>query len=755
MKNLQENLKYFYMGINNDEPYLYKNKDLTTHMAIIGMTGSGKTGLGISILEEACIDNIPSIIIDPKGDLTNLLLSFENLKSDDFLPYVDENEANTKGLSKQEMAENLAKDWQEGIASSGQDISRIKLFKDSANFRIFTPKSSAGIGVSLLSDFISPKNLDDEALNSYILNITNSLFALIGLNNLEPTSKEVVLLQNIFLHNFKENKNLSIADLISQIAKPTFEKVGVFDVESFFASDKRMELAMKINAFIANPSFNMWCKGQRLDIAKLLFDENGKAGCNIFTISHLNDEERMFFVTTLLNEIINWMRTTQGTSSLRAILYMDEIFGYFPPNSNPPSKMPMLTLLKQARAFGLGCILSTQNPVDLDYKAMSNIGTWCIGRLQTAQDKQRVISGLSGISGSQYSDDELLDLLSNLKKRNFLIKNINEDGLKVISTRFCLSYLKGPLSNEQISNLMANLKENEPSKTLDISNVKPVLSSEIPQLYSYQNGDTLSPWLMASAKIRYFNKEFDVTKDVNYFLNLDCLSEIDWNEASENLQISTTNEEKDGLKFASLPSFISNLKDFKDTQKEFKEFLYRNQKLEIYSALDLNSNPDESKESFILRLQDKCNEILEEETAKIEEKFKKESEKLNLKISNANEKFQKEQDDVASSGMDAILGIGSVIMGAIFGKSKMSANKISTSAKKATKILDARKDVEYAKQDLDELNAMLANLNEEFQNKVSELKQNYDVKQIQIQTKQISPKKSDIYDEKVSLLWKS
>ena len=555
MKTIQENLKLFYIGLKDKEPFFYKNKDLTTHAAIIGMTGSGKTGLGITLLEEACIDNIPSIIIDPKGDITNLALTFPQMRAEDFLPYVDEAEAANKGQSVEEFATSQAELWRNGIESSFQDLERVKILKDSASFNIYTPKSSSGLGVALLSDFACPNINDEEIFSNYINSLAASVLSLIGMSSEDMSSKEQLLISTIFETKFKEQKDVSIEELINFIANPPFKKIGVFDVDTFYPSSERLKLAMKINALIASPSFKGWTQGVRLEISKMLFDENGKAKCNIFTISHLNDAERMFFVTLLLNEIIAWMRGTEGTSSLRAILYMDEIFGFFPPNANPPSKTPMLTLLKQARAFGLGCVLSTQNPVDLDYKGLSNIGTWFIGRLQTAQDKARVIDGLSGIAGSNLDKASLESLISNLAKRNFLLKNINEDGLNVISTRWALSYLKGPLSREQISNLMKDKKENLSSQGVDKSEMKfsakPIISSAITQLYA--NSKSLTPNLLASAKVRIYDakKGIDSICEVSYLYELsENDKEPNWSEASEGMRVDASENEPSGASFA-------------------------------------------------------------------------------------------------------------------------------------------------------------------------------------------------------------
>lgn len=757
--SIQESLKYFYLGIKGSgETYLYKNKDLTTHGVIIGMTGSGKTGLGITLIEEASLDNIPSIVIDPKGDMTNLALAFPDMKAEDFLAYMDESEAQNKGISTDELAAKTSQTWKNGLQNSFQSLDRVKAYKDSADVRIYTPKSSAGLGVSLLSDFIAPVGLNSEDLNNHILAITSSILSLMNVDSENLAAPEVVLLQQIFLENFTAKKSVTIAELIHQIATPPFEKIGVFDVETFYPQAKRMALAMKLNSLFASPNFKMWRQGDRLDIGKMLFDENGKARCNIFTISHLNDDERMFFVTLLLNEIIRWMRTTQGTSSLRAIVYMDEIFGYFPPTSNPPSKTPMLTLLKQARAYGVGLVLSTQNPVDLDYKGLSNIGTWFIGRLQTAQDKERVISGLTGISGSTMQKDEILGLLSNLEKRKFLVKNINEDGLEVIGTRFALSYLKGPLSSEQISALMADKRDDiKTNTTTDISGLKPVISSNISEIYSYTGDLNLLPYLFGTSRVKFNDKDLVVEKDINLLYSLNGVSEVNWSDA-QRADITFDSTSKDGSKYINPPSFITSSKDFSEFEKSLKEYIFRNVKLELFTALDITSNFGEEKSDFLLRLHDRCNEVLEAQTDKIEEKFNKERVRLEEKLAKAQIKVDKEAADVKSRGLDAIINIGSAIFGAFLGNKKISKTnmgKVATSAKSAGRVLDAKKDVDFAKQALRSVEAEIEALVSENEKELKELKDTYNIQNLEIKIKEIAPKKSDIFNEKVYLLWKS
>src|SRR4026209_2375126 len=443
-------LGVFYLGKSkaNDDLLLYDSKDLVTHAVCVGMTGSGKTGLCINLLEEAAIDGIPAIIIDPKGDLCNLLLTFPNLAPEDFAPWVEE------GVDAAQQAQL----WKDGLAKWGEDGERIKRLKDAADFRIYTPGSNAGLPVSILKSFVAPPETirqDNEALAERINTTVTSLLALIGIDADPVRSREHILLSNILNREWSAGRDLDIAGLIQKVQTPPITKVGVMELDSYFPAEDRFELAMSLNHLLASPSFASWMEGEALDIPKFLHTESGKPRLSIFSIAHLSDAERMFFVSLLLNQVLGWMRTQSGTSSLRAVLYMDEIFGYFPPVSNPPSKLPLLTLLKQGRAFGLGVVLATQNPVDLDYKGLSNIGTWFLGRLQTERDKARMLDGLEGAAAGSFDRAAVDRILSALQKRVFLLHNVHDDHLVTFQTRWTLSYLRGPLSREQIRTLMA------------------------------------------------------------------------------------------------------------------------------------------------------------------------------------------------------------------------------------------------------------------------------------------------------------
>ena len=757
MKTLQENLKVFYLGLENNEPYLYKNKDLTTHALIIGMTGSGKTGLGITLLEEACIDNIPSIIIDPKGDLANLALSFS--KASDFEDFGEESKK----------ASELANALKNGLEESFQSLKRVELLKNSAEIKIYTPKASFGNPINILGDFSVPFDsngeiLNGDELNSHTLNLACSLLSLANVGISDHTSPEILLVQSIFNENFLNAKSLDLATLIAQIINPPFDKIGVMPINSFFNEQKRMSLAMKINALIASPSFKAWCEGQSLNIAKMLFSPQGKARANIFSIAHLNDSERMFFVSILLNSILAWMRTQEGTSALRAILYMDEIAGFFPPNANPASKAPMLTLLKQARAFGLGCVLSTQNPVDIDYKGLSNIGTWLIGRLQTAQDKERVIDGLLGVGSQNTSKNELEKIIASLPKRNFLVKNINDESLRIIRTRYALSYLKGPLDKNQISKLCAlknsadskQVLENsqpENSKNSALSSTKMLLSSGIEQAYIVRGNDAYEPFLFGSASVRFCdNKGLDFTKQVRYLL--DANDDLSWQNASS-VEQNPSKSEPQNAQYCELNSKIAGLKDFKELKKSLKDFLYRNEKLELFSALGLVSKAGESKEQFLARLQDKANELLEAKTDELVRKFAATKAKIDEKLRKANEKIAKEKSDFMGQGLNTALSIGGAILG-LFGGSKTSVlSRAISGAKSAGRVLNENSQLKNASEQKELIEDELKNLSISFNNEIAALKAEYDIQNIKIEIKQISPKKSDIFDENVILAWRN
>ena len=465
-----EQLGAFYLGKQYDiesgevqpDYLLYDAKDLTTHAVCVGMTGSGKTGLCLSLLEEAAIDGVPAIAIDPKGDLGNLLLTFPELRPEDFRPWIEEREATREGITPDELAAKTATQWRKGLARWDQDGARIANLRSAVDTAIYTPGSNSGLPLTVLRSFDVPPPAvlnDSDALRGRVSSAASGLLALLGIDADPIRSREHILLSNIFQRAWTAGRSLDLPELIREIQQPPFDRVGVMDLESIFPAADRRDMSMQLNNLLASPSFASWMEGESLNIKRLLYTPEGRPRLSIISIAHLSESERMFFVTILLNEVLSWMRSQPGTSSLRALLYMDEVFGYFPPTANPPSKTPMLTLLKQARAYGLGVVLATQNPVDLDYKGLSNAGTWFLGRLQTERDKARVLDGLEGATaatGASFNRKQMETLLSRMGNRVFLMNNVHDDEPIVFQTRWVMSYLRGPLTRGQIQNLMAS-----------------------------------------------------------------------------------------------------------------------------------------------------------------------------------------------------------------------------------------------------------------------------------------------------------
>ena len=437
-----------------DQPVLYDPADLTTHAVVVGMTGSGKTGLCIDMLEEAALNGIPALLIDPKGDITNLLLHFPDLAPQDFQPWVNPDEARRAGKSIDQAAVEAATQWRQGLMEWGIDQERLLALKNAARFTIYTPGSDVGVSVSILASLKAPPipwEGNREILREKITSTVTALLSLVGLQDIDPVrSREHILLSNIFENAWSQGRDLDLGELILQTQTPPFPKLGVFDVNTFFPEKNRFSLAMLLNNILAAPAFQTWIEGQPLEIQNLLYTEDGRPRHSIFYIAHLTDTERMFFVTLLFSAVETWMRSQPGTTALRAIVYFDEIFGYMPPTANPPSKQPMLRMLKQARAFGVGLTLVTQNPVDMDYKALSNAGTWFIGKLQTDQDKQRLLDGLQGAMSGNLDRSRYDKLISTLGKRVFLLHNVHESQPMIFQTRWAMNYLVGPLTRTQI-----------------------------------------------------------------------------------------------------------------------------------------------------------------------------------------------------------------------------------------------------------------------------------------------------------------
>jgi len=776
MQEIYEKLGLFYLGKDVDKTTmkatealtLLKNKNFTTHAAIIGMTGSGKTGLGVGIIEEAVIDNIPSIIIDPKGDMGDLCLTDPSFSSTSFEPWVKD-EAKVKEADVGEYAKKISAMWKEGIESSGQNTERIEKFHK-VQKTIYTPGSSAGVAINIMSSLETPPSEimeDSDTFASYLKSTTTSLLSLVGVDADPLDSKEYILLAQIITKAWLAGEDLSIESIIGKIINPSFKKIGVLPLDDFYPQDARFKLATKFNSLLASPSFSLWLQGDSLDIQKLLYDENGKAKVAIFSISHLNDEERMFFVTLLLNKYIAWMRRQSGTSALKTLLYMDEIFGFFPPTKNPPSKEPMLLLLKQARAFGVGVVLSTQNPVDLDYKGLSNIGTWFIGRLQTTQDIERVIDGLGGKVGSSFDKSEIKQLLANLKKRTFFLKSAHLDDIRLFGTRWVMSYLKGPLKRDEIASLMQEQKE---AQSIRVETVDTLvrnndalesfqhIDDSIPQYFEPDatQKNVFSPTLGAKAKVHFYQqrKGIDEERELHLSMILDEREQtLSWENAVED-EIDFTNfphTAPSSAKFHALPEIILEDKGLRKAVRELKETLYQEESLDLLRCASpkLESKVEESRSDFIVRLQDSLKEKKEAEIEKLQTRYGTKEKTLLGRLSRAKERVEKESSDSTSSMIET----GIAVLGALFGKA--SPSKIGTALRKGSKVIKERGDMSRAEERIVAIQKDIEALEYELEDKIDALNEKFDVENYEIEEFKIKPRKTDIDVEICAVVWRA
>jgi hypothetical protein len=788
---LVEQLGIFYLGKRFDaaaravtsEQLMYDARHLTTHAVCVGMTGSGKSGLGLTLIEEAAIDGIPSIVIDPKGDLGNLLLAFPALRPADFAPWIDRDEAQRAGKSVDELATTTAERWRQGLAESDQGPERIALYKQAVDVTIYTPGSKAGVPLSVLGSLVgggSSSGADDvDALRSRVSTAASGLLTLVGLDADPMQSREHMLVAAILESAARQGRPMDLAALIREVHQPPFTKVGVFELETFFPAKDRMALALRLNTVLAAPGFSAWTEGEPLDIKRLLHTPEGKPRVSVVSIAHLSDGERMFFVTKLLNEVIAWMRAQPGTSSLRALLYMDEIFGYFPPVAAPPSKLPMLTLLKQARAFGLGVVLATQNPVDLDYKGLANAGTWFIGRLQTERDKARLLDGLEGAtaaSGRSFDRARLDGMLSSLGKRVFLMNDVNESEPVLFQTRCTLSYLRGPLTPEQISTLTAGRREQTaataatptPAASMGQGGERPLLPPELKDLFlapkpGTPGAITYRPAVFGSARLHYVAAKaaVDLWQPVVLLAPLgEDDATVSWDEATaydaESLAIEK--QPVEGARFLSMPGGASTPQVWTRWQKALQTHLYEARSLVLWRAPELKetSRLGESEADFRVRLGDAARTARDEGLEVLRRRWTPKITAAEERLRKAEERIAREEGQKREHTLDTALAWGGALLGVLAGRSAVSAanvGRVRTATRATARAVRESGDVASAQAQAEQAREQLATLNTEMQADLDRVKQTTDPSAIALERLELKPRKGDIVVGTLALAW--
>jgi hypothetical protein len=782
-------------GKTTDEAVMYDARDLTTHAVCVGMTGSGKTGMCVGLLEEAALDGVPALIIDPKGDITNLLLTFPDLRPADFEPWINPEEARRKGRDVPAHAEATANMWREGLAGWGQDGDRIRRLKAAAEFRIYTPGSSAGEPVSILASLAAPKVVwagNEEMLREQIRGVASAILGLAGAEADPVRSPEHIFFATVIEHFWRQGRDLDLSDLIRSLQEPPVRKLGVFDVDTFFAPNKRLELAMALNGLLAAPGFASWLEGTPLDIDRMLYTPDGKPRHAVFSIAHLDDAQRMFFVTLLLESTLAWARRQSGTTSLRALLYMDELFGFMPPTANPPSKTPLLTLLKQARAFGLGVVLTTQNPVDLDYKGLSNTGTWFVGKLQTERDKARMMDGLESAGGGA-NRGEIEKLISGLDSRVFLMHNVHDDAPTLFHTRWVMSYLCGPLTRDQIrriqppaprvaavgpaastttaasvtappsgASLTATLEED------GYSPLAPSLKASIKQTYLpvLNEADSAAavlvyePLLVACGQVAFLDRAKNIRGErrvgLQYHPDTPGMN-VDWNKA-EPLQLAPSElapAGREGALYGGLPRGWENATTHRSATSAFKDHLYRDHALEVPAipALKLYGQPDEDEAAFLGRARLAAREMRDLEVDKLNRKMETKLERLEKKLDREERELVEDRAEHKSRKGQELLSAGETLLGMFGVLGRKRSTGLSTAARKRRMTSRAKEDIRESEAEIAALEAELSDLRDQLADDVAEISDRWDAVVADVETLAVTPRRADVQVDIVSLAW--
>lgn len=810
-----EGLGTFYLGGEYDlargartgELLLYDSKDLVTHAVCVGMTGSGKTGLCSVLIEEAALDGIPVLVVDPKGDLANLMLGFPELRASDFGPWIDPAEARLAQKSVEQLAAETAERWKQGLAAWGQDGERIRRMHATTEFAVYTPGSSAARPLSIVESFRAPdaeEREDAEAFRERVATTVSSLLALAGVDADPLKSREHILLATIVQRAWSEGRDLDLGALISEVQDPKLQRVGVFDLESFFPAQDRFELALVLNNLLASPGFSAWMEGEPLDIDSLLHGRDGRPRVAILSIAHLSDAQRMFFVALLLNQVLAWVRRQRGTTALRALVYMDEIAGYFPPVANPPSKAPLLTLMKQARAFGVGVVLATQNPVDLDYKGLANAGTWFVGRLQTERDKARLLDGLEGAmssAGARFERAEMERTLSSLSKRVFLMSNVHEDRPVVFETRWALSFLRGPMTRVELKSLAPRASPPQapppqtprtqdsgrpaatpapaapptpsspapapPAAPVAATATRPVLPPEVPQYFLPLRGAAAGafeyrPVLYGSATLAYADSKAKLESEAlvaRLFAFGAGPVAIDW-DAAEGCELDDAElvaEPIAGARFAALPAEAAKPRSYDAWKRAFADALARNEVLELHAQRELGlvSAPGESERDFRLRVsqaaredRDRALERLRAEyapkLAALEERRRKRAQAVEVQAAQARD-----------AKLSTALSFGGALLGALFGRRSVSGNvgKAATAARGVGRSVRESGDVGRAEADVAAVDEQLAELRRKAEAALAAEAARYDSLGSQIERVTLRPKRSQVAVRALVLAW--
>lgn len=761
---------------------------LRTHGVVLGMTGSGKTGLCLVLLEELVRAGVPIIALDPKGDLSNLGLLFGDFTGNDFAPWVGRDDDPAR----------VALRWKAGVARSGLGSDDVAALARKLSLRVFTPGSTAATPVDVLGALRRPAPellADTEARADLVRDTVSGLLGLIGKESDPVRDPAHIVLSTVLDHLWASGADPDLETLILQLVDPPFSKVGVFPLDRFFSPDDRMDLAMALNGVVAAPGFAPWKEGAPLDVEALL-TVGSTVPVNVFHLAHLDESQRAFFVSMLLSRVLAWSRSQPGTEGLRALVFFDEVAGYLPPHpGNPASKGPLLTLMKQARAVGLGVVLATQNPVDLDYKALSNAGVWAIGRLQTPQDRDRVLKGI-GAPG-------LDDVVQGLEKRQFLVHQVGRGAPTVIGTRHAMCYLRGPFTRADLERLQARqvsdpalpplpraaraapppvpaavppLPQAAPPAPVadDLLPVPPTVpgvarlfldprvafSARLDGVFAAHAGPARADGATAWAPALYAHLRLRFDEEQKGFVH-DLHERRVWYPLRDRLPseaVAVDLEETDllpeppaGGRFAPLPDWMDEEKELAQLRKSIVDSVYRSESAGMWAhpQLRLYGKGGESKEDFTARVQQAIDDRVDSQIAKEQEKVRKRVDRLEDRIRKKEAKLVELEGAAKARKVAEAVNLGETLLSFFGGRKKSLSSAVTKRRMAAT----AASRVSAAEQDIADLHAQAADLAAELEDREAAFRDDGQALLDHIEERRVRLEKNDIQVHAFGVLW--
>jgi hypothetical protein len=677
-----------YLGktVSDSKRLDYDSRDLVTHGVCVGMTGSGKTGLCIDLLEEALLADVPLFLIDPKGDVANLLLVFPDLAPEDFARWIDPDAARRAGRSPAEEGAAQAKLWRDGLAKWNVPLESLRKLREGTTWRVFSPGSRIARPVNVLGSLGPPGGLDwsrdEEALRDEIRGLVVAVLGLAGIDADPVSDARPILLARVVEESWKAGRALDLAGLVALVENPPFSRVGAVELDAFLSREKRRQLSLALNNLLASPDFASWREGEPLDPEKLAHGESGRPACNLFYLAHLDDRERMFFVSRFLERFWSWTQTQTGTSELRVLLYFDEVTGFLPPVAEPPSKRPLLSLLKQGRAFGVGSLLVTQNPVDLDYKALTNAGTWLVGRLQMERDKERLLDGLEG-AGIGMSRAKVDHTISGLEKRQFLLHDVHRSGGPVVfESRWARAFLRGPLALRQLPDLAALAGASEPASAVAReragesaagSPVPPSLDPVFRHRYLSSRAGELSGEIAALMEARVNRQRPPVSGVRRTLVRFGTgAAPIPALDEPDSLAVAV-DAAPDGVSYGPLPSWATKTNAAASLERLARETIAAEGfDLESVPALGLTRNPEETAEAFEARVRSGVEAELAKRTERIRAPLSRKLDSLQRRIDEETRELERDRAEAARSKTYSAIDVGASILTTVLGGRRSS-----------------------------------------------------------------------------------